>query len=329
MIITVSAIGCLMILGLIAFFYWLYVPYMKAPKLSASIEKEMIKWDNYERTYLSYVPRSVVKSSKPGLIIVLHGSGIDGDRIRQWTGYEFDQMADDHNFIVLYPDGYKKNWNDCRRNAPYPAKKQNIDDVGFLTSLVRKYESGYGVDPQKVFAFGYSNGGGMAYRMAIEQPQLLNAIAAIGASLPTPDNFNGRIDNITSRIMLVNGTSDPIVPYEGGKIFFFGQNFGYVLSARATAERFAQAGRAVKVKDAVRLPHRVESDPSSVDQEVWLREAEPVVELYTVNGGGHVVPQQTARFPRLMGTVTGDLDAPRAAVRFFKLLTVSSEMRVK
>lgn len=317
MIVTVSIIGCLLVLGLFTFWYLFYVPDLKAPKLSSEIQKATINWDNYARTFLSYVPKSIVKDNKPGLIIVLHGSGIDGARIRQWTGYEFDQMADDNNFIVLYPDGYKNNWNDCRKVAPYPAKKQNIDDVGFINALIKKYESEYGIDPHKVFVFGYSNGGQMAYRIAIEQPKLLNAIAAISASLPTPDNFEGKIASLSTRIMMVNGTKDPIVPYAGGKIFFFGQDFGKALSANATAERFAQASNAVKVNDVIRLPHRSESDLTSVDKQIYIHEGKVIIELYIVNGGGHVVPQQLAKFPRFMGAVTGDLDAPIEAMKFF------------
>ena len=319
MIVTISMIGGLLALALLAFLYWFYVPALEAPALSASIQKHIITWDNYERTFLSYVPKSITKNSKPALIIVLHGSGIDGDRIRQWTGYEFDQMADKHNFIVLYPDGYKNNWNDCRKIAPYPAKKQNIDDVGFINSLINKYELDYGVDPHQVFAFGYSNGGAMAYRIAIERPQLLNAVTAIGATLPTPDNFNCKIDNLSTRIMMVSGTKDPIIPYNGGKIFFFGQNMGKALSAIATAEIFAHSSHAVEIRDTVRLPHKHRADHTSVDKKSWVHEGITRVELYTVNGGGHVVPQPAAKFPRFMGSITGDLDAPRAAVRFFKL----------
>ena len=48
-------------------------------------------------------------------------------------------MADRHGFIVLYPDGYKNNWNDCRKDAPFAANKENVDDVGFLRALVEQY----------------------------------------------------------------------------------------------------------------------------------------------------------------------------------------------
>lgn len=52
-------------------------------------------------------------------------------------GYESDEMADRHGFIVLYPDGYGKNPNDCRRDAPFAARKENVDDVVCLRALYR------------------------------------------------------------------------------------------------------------------------------------------------------------------------------------------------
>lgn len=40
------------------------------------------------------------------------------------TGYEFDWFADQRKFAVVYPEGYKNNWNDCRKNATFPAKSR-------------------------------------------------------------------------------------------------------------------------------------------------------------------------------------------------------------
>ncbi|WP_316825488.1 alpha/beta hydrolase family esterase [Pedobacter miscanthi] len=320
MIIILSILGCLILLGFVAFMYLFYVPSPEKPALGSNIHADKITIGNRERSFLSYVPQSLPKNSNPGLIIVLHGAGIDGAKIREWTGYEFDQMADGNGFIVLYPDGYKNNWNDTRKTASYPAKKENIDDVGFIKALIEKYESTNGIDPLKVYAFGYSNGGEMAYRLAIEEPNLLRAITTVSANLPTADNFNAKISEVSTRIMMVNGTKDPIVPYNGGKIFLFGQDFGKVISAPATAETFAKASQAVKENKSIRLAHQDEKDKSSVDRLVWMKNGQPVIELYTVNGGGHIIPQQVAKMPRFLGKITSDLDAPKEAVKFFNLI---------
>lgn len=288
------------------FFYWVYTPSPVQPKLSAAIKKEEITIGDYKRTYLSYIPTSVTGKSKVPLLIVLHGSGIDGAKIRAWTGYEFDEMADKNGFIVVYPDGYKHNWNDIRKSAPFPAKQKNIDDVGFIKSIIETYD----VDPHQVYAFGYSNGGTMIFRLTMQEPTLFAGVATIAANLPTQDNCLYQLTGPIPPIMMVNGTKDPIIPYNGGKVFFFGKNMGYVISAQSTAQSFSETHKAIQ------LPH---DDSTSVTEQVWEQQGKTMVVLYTVKGGGHVIPQAKAKFPRMMGKVCKELDAPAKAISFFGL----------
>ena len=60
-------------------------------------------------------------------------------KYEEMTGYEFDWFADQRKFAVVYPEGYKNNWNDCRKNATFPAKVENIDDVGFIKTLISEF----------------------------------------------------------------------------------------------------------------------------------------------------------------------------------------------
>jgi polyhydroxybutyrate depolymerase len=103
---------------------------------------------------------------------------MDGEMMRKWTGYEFDQWADRKGFVVVYPDGYKHNWNDCHKNATFPAKLENIDDMGFIHALIARMAQEHGIDTKHVFVLGYSNGGQMAFRLAIETPDEVAAVAA-------------------------------------------------------------------------------------------------------------------------------------------------------
>lgn len=252
------------------------------------------------------------------LVIVLHGSAMDGAMMRRWTGYEFDQLADRKGFVALYPDGYKRNWNDCRRNTTFPAKTLNIDDMGFIRALIARFEARDGIDPAKVYALGYSNGGHMAFRLAMEEPILVAAVAAVGANLPTPDASSCPQQGRSARVMLVNGTDDPINPFGGGKVALFGfTSRGAAMSSRATAEEFARRNGVTTPPIATQLPHRDPADPTSVDRLMWPKDDKPFVALYTVHGGGHVVPQSRFRFPRLLGRTNADLDTPAEAMEFF------------
>ena len=120
--------------------------------------------------------------------------------------------------------------------------------------------------------------------------------------------------------MLVEGTEDPINPYKGGPVSLFGFSpRGNALSAIDTARAFATVSGATAAPDSAHLAPLRAGDPTSVDSLTWSVEGKPVVRLYTVNGGGHVIPQPEFQFPRLLGKVTSALDAPEAAILFFGL----------
>lgn len=311
--------GGLLVLAAVGYGYYLYAPVPPVPPLSAALQAATLRVGGRDRAYRAYVPAHLPPHAP--LVLVLHGSNIDGATMRQWTGYEFDELADRHGFVVLYPDGYQKNWNDCRRTAPFPAKLENVDDVGFLRALVAKYQADYGIDPARVYAFGYSNGGQLAFCLAMEEPRLVAAIATAGANLPSPDNCLCPLEGPTARVLLVAGTQDPISPYAGGEVTLFGfGSRGLVLSAQATAAHFARRNGLTDSPLEATLPHQRAADPTSVTRLTWGRGPAPGVALYSVHGGGHVVPQPRYRFGRLLGRTTGDLDAPLAAAQFFGLV---------
>jgi polyhydroxybutyrate depolymerase len=304
-------ISGLLVIVAAMFFYFVYTPTPAVPTLSSNTVAASIQFGGKTRTFLSYRPEKLAPA--PGLIIVLHGTGIDGERMRAWTGYEFEQAADHNGFLVVYPDGYKRNWNDCRKGNFSKTKQENIDDVGFIAAIVKQFRSQYNVDSSKVFLFGYSSGGVMAFRVGMEQPALVSGIATICAAFPTPETVLGKLPDTMPRMMMINGTDDPICPYNGGPLKLFGRKVGVVVSAQQTARMFAAKHGVHGAPVSVRLPHRNADDPSFVDCFSW----QSSVVLYAVNGGGHVIPQPVARFPRFMGRITGDVDAPDAAIKFF------------
>jgi polyhydroxybutyrate depolymerase len=311
-----AVFGALLILVAAAYGYFWYAPAPARPTLSSAVERATIRVGDRDRSYVAYIPAGLAPGAP--LVLVLHGSTMDGATMRRWTGYEFDRLADRDGFIVLYPDGYRRNWNDCRRAATFPARLENVDDVGFIRGLIERYTSERGVDPGRVYAFGYSNGGQMAYRLAIEWPDMVAAVATVGANLPTPDNNLCGAQGRTARVMLVSGTKDPIVPFNGGEVTLFGfASRGTVVSSLATGEELARRSHSLAGPARTQLRNPSPDDPTSIERLTWSRADAPVVALYVVHGGGHVVPQPAFRFPRLLGRTTGHLNAPQEALEFF------------
>ena len=182
---TLLVLGILVLVGVAYRYYW-YSPAPPLPPLSATIRKSTVRAGGRDRSYLIYVPANLPPQA--ALVIVLHGSGMNGARMRLCTGYEFDCLADQHGCVVIYPDGYRRNWNDCGKYATFRAKR-NIDDMGFIRTLIARASIEQAIDEKQVFAFGYSNGGHMAFRLAVEAPDAIAAVTAVAASLPTPDAF--------------------------------------------------------------------------------------------------------------------------------------------
>jgi polyhydroxybutyrate depolymerase len=269
------------------------------------------------RSYLQYVPRNL-KANSP-LLFVFHGSGGDGEGMREITGAEFDVLADANSFVVIYPDGFQTTWNDCRKASPQPARRANIDDKGFIDAMIEKQVADNRIDRKRIFAAGWSNGGQLAYRLALEKPEQFAGVASISASRPTMENLACTPTDRPMAVMIINGTSDPINPFNGGEVRIGVSSLGTVLSSRETAQYFARLNGITKEPVTTRLPHRAPSDPTSVDQISWSEPGKPPVMLYAVNGGGHVVPNRVFDFG---GGQTRDLDAPVAIWDFFSKVPI-------
>ncbi len=154
------------------------------------------------------------------------------------TAYEFETLADRGNFIVVYPDGFERYWNDCRKRGAFSAKTRNVDDVGFIHTLIDRFREDFGVDSAHVFVMGFSNGGQMAFRLALELPLEIAGIAAVAANLPAPDNCACREAERPVPVLIVNGTADPINPYAGGSGWFGLARSGGLRSTMETADYF-------------------------------------------------------------------------------------------
>ena len=151
--------------------YFLYAPKPAAPVLSAALQHGQIEVGGLPRDYAFYIPAGLPAGAP--LLFVLHGSLQSVDDIRTFSAYEFERLADEQGFIVVYPQGFERNWNDCRATADYPARAQNVDDVGLIAALIRRFAEQQRADPGRAFLAGYSNGGHLGLRIALEQPRLL------------------------------------------------------------------------------------------------------------------------------------------------------------
>ena len=292
----------LLALGAGAAWWLLWSP---APNLP-TLEPRSIRVGDVDRSYLAFVPDRLPAGAP--LLIVLHGTGQDGDTIRRHTGGRFDALARQDGFVVAYPHGLDMQWNDCR---PKDIKHGLIDDVGFISGIVDTFAQTHAINRQKVYVFGYSNGGQMVFRLLSERPAAFKGAATMGANLPTPDFNTCTGEGPTPPLLLAQGMKDPITPFDGGKVSIFGLiDRGRALSAEQTAEAFA-------ARNGLTNAHSDWLTPT-IARWHWTDGGAAGVERLAFADAGHVVPQPLFRFPRIMGR-TPPYDLPGYIIDFFGL----------
>ena len=113
-------------------------------------------------------------------------------------------------------------------------------------------------------------------------------------------------------------SADPVSPYQGGKRLRQGRFAGETLSTDETLRYWVAMNGLDDTPEKQRLPHITSSDRTSVDRVTWRAPGKAAAVLYTINNGGHLVPQPYWRFPSQVGLQTGDIDATQIIWDFFK-----------
>ncbi len=234
-----------------------------------------------QRSYHIHVPET-----GPGpfpLVLVFHGAVENAFAVEKQTG--FSRKAGDENFIVVYPNGTSEyegsdselTWNGG--NCCGYADVEKVDDVAFVRDLVARIRAQYPVDPDRIYAAGFSNGALLSYRLACEASDLFAAIAPVsGALLPEcrPDH--------PVAVMAFNGTADMKVLYKGGySPVITGSKYdmpvSFAMNFWAEHNGCSPEPAAEKMGSWVVRRYSGCSEGSAL-------------ELYTIPGGDHVWPEQ-------------------------------------
>jgi polyhydroxybutyrate depolymerase len=284
------------------------------PAYDDLVVAQTLQHEGRERHWLEVVPRDL----PPGrpLLLALHGSRSDAQGMRANTFKEFDRLALEQGFAVAYPAGVDKHWNECRKNLNATANHENVDDVGFLTRLVDTMQQRHQIDPARVFVTGFSNGGHMAYRLALEVPERIAAIAPVVANLPVDENSDCPAPVAGLPVLIMNGSEDPVNPHTGGVVkLLWDDSRGEVMSSMDTARFWAAAAG----YDAETQPPTL-SATDQLETALWHTPHLPPVKLIAVMGGGHTMPHPTYRLPRLLGDTSKAINGPEQIWQFFASL---------
>jgi polyhydroxybutyrate depolymerase len=277
-------------------------------------------YEGRSRSYLLHIPPSYDNRTHLPLVIVLHGGGGSGQQMkRHLTLGGRDALADEEGFVVVYPDGVERHWNDGRGLDRHRSHREAVDDVGFISKLIDHHVATLRIDKRRIYVTGISNGGLMSYRLACKLNGKIAAIAAVTA--PLPEKLVGTCTPSAGvSVLIMNGTEDPLVPWEGGDIHIGRQTFGKVLSTRDTLEFWVERNRCSPSAALVEAWDEDKEDGTRVRREVYgMCEHNVEVVLYTIEGGGHTWPGGYQYLPVwLIGKTSRELHANETIWRFFK-----------
>ena len=269
-----------------------------------------------QRDYRLYIPSSYRYSTAAPLVIALHGGGGNGHKMEKLS--HLSLLADQYGFIVAYPEAVERHWNDGRGLNQYRSQKDNIDDVGFISNMIEAIAGGYNIDKDRVYVTGVSNGAMMSLRLGCELADKITALAPVIGSMPE----NRVVECSPARpipLMMINGTADPLVPWEGGYVHIFRKKLGKIISVRQTIEFWVARNGCSPSPQISRVPDADPEDGTSVQKNAYGQCTDGAdVVLYEIKGGGHTWPGGYQYFPEfLIGKTNRDLDASRAIWDFF------------
>ena len=255
---------------------------------AAEVETKVVVGGDRPATLL--LPKAISRSEPRLLILLLHGYGSYALQADQY--FRFSSWVDQNGFGLLIPDGTKDRngaqfWNGTGECCDIFGAE--TDDVGYLKALIEEAREHALFD--QVFAVGHSNGGFMAYRLACEEvPGLEGIVSLAGGAHSSADEC--RVPRPLS-VLQIHGTEDDLVLYETGPLPVHPDpDRKPVPGAWASVTRWAErAGCDLDVVvelDPIDADSAVEGDETTVKRYSQGCVNAAVMELWTIEGGGHV-----------------------------------------
>lgn len=268
-------------------------------------ERRTLRVAGVDRSYLVFSPSTQRADHPLPLVLVFHGAGATPRGMARHTG--FSALAEREGFVVIYPAGIDRRWNDGRGyGVPH-------DDVAFIRALLDTVGHRLAIDPRRIYATGISNGAMFTYRLACDMPGVFAAIAPVAGAMP--DTLAATCAHgAPVSLAAFQGTADRLIPYQGGGVV---RRRGRVLSATASAGMWAETDGCTGDPTVTMEPDRAPSDGMRVKRTAYTGCKPGLdVELYTIEGGGHTWPGGPAAGPSV-GRVTLDIRATTTIWSFF------------
>jgi poly(3-hydroxybutyrate) depolymerase len=239
-----------------------------------------------------YVPASYDGKTPLPLILVLHWLGGDAAGMRGFLPLE--PLAESRGFFVCYPNGTidASGWRFWNGPDFLSFSGPEVDDSGYLRSVIEEIQRRFPVDAQRIYAVGASSGGAMAHRLAGEQADLIAGIASIsGRTYYDPNRVH---PTQPVHVLQIDGSADLYLGWTGPDyaLPYVGEASGAVRTVQNWARLNGCQEPVVETTPSLDLNTTLGGKDTT---ELRYTQCPPggAVELWTVNNGGHA-PTDTA-----------------------------------
>jgi polyhydroxybutyrate depolymerase len=311
--------------------------------------KETMQVNDVDRTYIVRLPKGYDHEQKYPVAMLLHGMNQETADIERLT--RFDDLADKDSIIAVYPSALNGRWNVGVRpparqrtmmpmgrggrhgGGGFPGGGQSggrseeergpapADDIAFLNQMLDQMATQFSVDTARIYVTGLSEGGLMAIKVGCAMADRIAAIAPVGAAMPKT------MVCLPSRpmpVVMINGTSDPVVPYGGGTE----HNLQLpVISVEDSAKAWAKIDRCAEKPTQTKVKaHEKGGMETKVETYDDCQQGAQVVS-YSVKGGGNTWPGgEQYEVEKQVGKTSQDLNANETIWSFLvnKKLAVKS-----
>ena len=205
----------------------------KTAKAGDQTVKLSVKGSSGQREFIMHVPSAYKGDKAVQLVIDYHPIGGSGSGQMGSTTYK--KLTDPEGVISLYPQGTTKTMGPGWNVGPCCS---NDDDLEFTREMIKYVKEKACIDPQRIYATGFSMGGGMSNHVACMMSDVFAAVAPAAMDL---NKTNSAQCTKARPISVINfrGTADNVCRYGGGDSGFNdGLNF---LGAEGTFKYWAEA----------------------------------------------------------------------------------------
>lgn len=170
--------------------------------------------DGMPRSYYLYAPEDFQGRTPLPVVMVFHGLNQEGSYLASTTG--FNDLADTEGFLAVYPNGSGGSEGLSWNAGPCCgfASDHQVDEPAFVRGILADLEQWTAIDSRRIYAAGFSNGGGLAYRLGCEMADTLAAIAPVGGAFLY--EYERCQPSRPISLLDLHGSADQVVPFAGG-----------------------------------------------------------------------------------------------------------------